>query len=128
MRADDPEQFVAAFKRLTSILSEMEQAEAREQILVEDFIPGDEVAVEGMLIDGELLVLAIFDKPDPLDGPYFEETIFVTPSRHPLDVQEEIAKTTGQAIAALGLTDGPIHAEMRVNGEGVWMLEVAHVR
>jgi biotin carboxylase len=128
MRADDLEQFVTAFKRLTVILSEIEhveQAAAREQILVEDFIPGDEVAVEGMLIDGELLVLAIFDKPDPLDGPYFEETIYVTPSRHPLDVQAEIAKTTRQAITALGLTDGPIHAEMRVNEEGVWMLEVA---
>ncbi len=128
MRADDPEQFVAAFKRLTVILSEIEHVEeaaTREQILVEDFIPGDEVAVEGMLIDGELLVLAIFDKPDPLDGPYFEETIYVTPSRHPLDVQAEIAKTTKQAIAALGLTDGPIHAEMRVNEEGIWMLEVA---
>ncbi len=128
MRADDPEQFAAAFERLTSILSEIEHVEeaaAREQILVEDFIPGDEVAVEGMLIDGELLVLAVFDKPDPLDGPYFEETIYVTPSRHPLDVQAEIAKTTKQAIATLGLTDGPVHAEMRVNGEGVWMLEVA---
>jgi len=128
MRADDPDQFVATFKRLTSILSEIEHVEqpaAREQILVEDYIPGDEVAVEGMLIDGELLVLAIFDKPDPLDGPYFEETIYVTPSRHPLGVQAEIVKTTKQAIAALGLTDGPIHAEMRVNEEGVWMLEVA---
>ncbi len=128
MRADDPEQFAAAFKRLTSILTEIEHAEqaaAREQILVEDFIPGDEVAVEGMLIDGELLVLAIFDKPDPLDGPYFEETIYVTPSRHPQDVQKDIADTTKQAIAALGLTDGPIHAEMRVNEEGIWMLEVA---
>jgi biotin carboxylase len=128
MRADDPEQFVAAFKRLTVILSEIEHVEeaaTREQILVEDFIPGDEVAVEGMLIDGELLVLAIFDKPDPLDGPYFEETIYVTPSRHPQDVQKEIADTTKQAIAALGLTDGPIHAEMRVNEEGIWMLEVA---
>lgn len=128
MRADDPEQFVTSFKRLTSILSEIEhveQAGAREQILVENFIPGDEVAVEGMLFDGELLVLAIFDKPDPLNGPYFEETIYVTPSRQPPDVQEEIASTTGQAIAALGLTDGPIHAEMRVNKEGVWMLEVA---
>ncbi len=128
MRADDPEQFVAAFKRLTSILSEIEhveQAAAREQILVEDFVPGDEVAVEGMLIDGELMVLAIFDKPDPLDGPYFEETIYVTPSRHPQDVRKEIVDTTKQAIAALGLTDGPIHAEMRVNEEGIWMLEVA---
>ena len=128
MRADDPEQFAAAFKRLTSILTEIEHAEqaaAREQILVEDFIPGDEVAVEGMLIDGELLVLAIFDKPDPLDGPFFEETIYVTPSRHPQDVQKDIADTTKQAIAALGLTDGPIHAEMRVNEEGIWMLEVA---
>lgn len=128
MRADDPEQFIAAFKRLASILSGVERGEEAavgEQILVEGFIPGAEVAVEGMLIDGELLVLAIFDKPDPLDGPYFEETIYVTPSRHPQEVQEEIVDATVQAIAALGLTDGPIHAEMRVNEQGAWILEVA---
>ncbi len=128
MRADDPEQFVAAFERLVSILRATEHGEqsaAREQILVEGFIPGVEVAVEGMLIDGELLVLAIFDKPDPLDGPYFEETIYVTPSRHPKEVQDEIVDATKQAVAALGLTDGPIHAEMRVNEQGAWILEVA---
>jgi biotin carboxylase len=128
MRADDSEQFVEAFERLATILREIEHVEemaAREQILVEDFIPGDEVAVEGILIDGELLVLAIFDKPDPLDGPYFEETIYVTPSRHPQEVQEEIVEATRQAVAALGLTDGPVHAEMRVNEHGAWILEVA---
>ncbi len=128
MRADDPEQFVAAFKRLASILRATEHGEeaaVHDQILVENFIPGVEVAVEGILIDAELLVLAIFDKPDPLDGPYFEETIYVTPSRHPQEVQEEIVDATRQAVAALGLTDGPVHAEMRVNEHGAWILEVA---
>ena len=127
MRVDDSEEFVAAFERLARILSETEHGElaAREQLLVEDYIPGEEVAVEGMLIDGELLVLAIFDKPDPLVGPYFEETIYVTPSRHPQEVQDEIVNSTKQAIAALGLTDGPVHAEMRVNEHGAWILEVA---
>ena len=128
MRADDPDQFVVAFRRLGSILGGIEHADATpvgDQILVEGFIPGVEVAVEGILIDGELLVLAIFDKPDPLDGPFFEETIYVTPSRHPKQVQVEIVDATRQAVAALGLTEGPIHAEMRVNTEGVWMLEVA---
>ena len=128
MRADDPEQFVAAFKRLASILRATEHGEesaVHDQILVENFIPGVEVAVEGILIDGELLVLAIFDKPDPLDGPYFEETIYVTPSRHLQEVQEDIVDATRQAVAALGLTDGPVHAEMRVNEHGAWILEVA---
>ncbi|GMR11537.1 MAG: ATP-grasp domain-containing protein [Anaerolineae bacterium] len=128
MRADDPEQFVVAFERLVSILRGVEHGDGTpvgDQILVEGFIPGAEVAVEGMLIAGELLVLAIFDKPDPLDGPYFEETIYVTPSRHPQEVQAEIVDATGQAVAALGLTEGPIHAEMRVNEQGAWILEVA---
>ncbi len=98
---------------------------AAQRILVESFIPGREVALEGLLDDGELHVLALFDKPDPLDGPFFEETIFVTPSRLPRGVQDNIVATTQQAIAALGLCHGPIHAEFRVNDDGVWPLEVA---
>jgi hypothetical protein len=92
---------------------------------VESFIEGREFALEGILINGRLRVLALFDKPDPLDGPFFEETIYVTPSRESADTQHEIIRTTENAVKALGLEHGPIHAEMRVNPRGVWMLEVA---
>ncbi|MEK7737225.1 MAG: ATP-grasp domain-containing protein, partial [Pseudomonadota bacterium] len=70
-------------------------------------------------------VLALFDKPDPLDGPYFEETLYITPSRLPQDKQEEIGQTVQRACALAGLASGPIHAEMRVNQQGVWLLEIA---
>jgi biotin carboxylase len=92
---------------------------------VESFIAGREFALEGLLVQGELRVLALFDKPDPLDGPFFEETIYVTPSREDRDTQDAMVRTTQAAVQALGLTRGPIHAEMRVNAQGVWMLEVA---
>jgi biotin carboxylase len=82
--------------------------------MVEEYVPGAEVAVEGLLDGGELTVLALFDKPDPLEGPYFEETIYVTPSRLPLDVQREIGEAVAKACAALGLVEGPIHAELRL--------------
>jgi hypothetical protein len=97
----------------------------RPAVLVEDFIAGDEVAVEALLRGGGLDLLAIFDKPDPLNGPYFEETIYVTPSRLTNERQAEIRDTTARAARALGLTDGPIHAELRINGRGIWMLELA---
>ena len=128
MRADDPDEFVAAFGRLASILETVEVSELNpggHQILVESYLSGVEVAVEGLLIGGELTMLAIFDKPDPLEGPFFEETLYVTPSRHPAAVQREILETTQQAIAALGLTEGPVHAELRINEAGCWILEVA---
>ncbi len=86
---------------------------------MESFIEGREFALEGILIDGRLRVLALFDKPDPLDGPYFEETIYVTPSREDAATQREIVRTTERAVRALGLTRGPVHAEMRVNTRGV---------
>jgi hypothetical protein len=97
---------------------------ARE-ILVETFIPGIEVALEGLLTDGKLRTLALFDKPDPLDGPFFEETLYVTPSRLPSSTQIAIAASTADVVAALGLRHGPIHAELRVNAQGPWLLEVA---
>ncbi|MBI3914002.1 MAG: ATP-grasp domain-containing protein, partial [Chloroflexi bacterium] len=94
-------------------------------ILIEDYIPGIEVALEGLLSGGQLRLLALFDKPDPLQGPYFEETIYVTPSRLPDKTQKEIFDTAARACAAIGLRDGPIHAELRVNDAGAWVIEVA---
>ena len=129
MRADDEAEFVIAVERLARILAQKETAKrggpAAREVLAEQFIPGREVAVEGLLTDGNLRVLAIFDKPDPLDGPFFEETIYVTPSRLPEQVQREIRETTAAATRAMGLTRGPIHAELRVNAEGAWVIEVA---
>jgi len=128
IRADNPRAFVVARAEIESILADSEigpEDPARQQILVEEFIPGREVALEGLLADGELLTLALFDKPDPLDGPYFEETIYVTPSRLPASDQAAIAQTVERAAAALGLRMGPIHAELRLNARGAWIVEVA---
>jgi len=94
-------------------------------IQIEGYIPGREFALEGIVTDGVLKPLALFEKPDPLEGPYFEETIYVTPSRLGYSVQMAVVATTQRAIVALGLTNGPIHAEMRLNDAGVWMLEIA---
>lgn len=129
IRADGPVQFVAAFRRVVAILRRPDVAvsarRSTREILVEQFIPGAEVALEGLLTHGKLRVLALFDKPDPLDGPFFEETIYVTPSRFPAAVQEAIAAYTAEVACALGLRHGPVHAELRVNDQGPWMLEIA---
>jgi biotin carboxylase len=128
IRANDASEFVAAFHRIAAILASVGDAlpeEARGTLLVEAFVPGREVALEGLLVGGTLHVLALFDKPDPLDGPFFEETIYVTPSRLPATTQDRIAAVTREACAALGLTEGPVHAELRVNQAGPWVLEIA---
>jgi biotin carboxylase len=129
MRADNEEEFTQVVRRLDRIVRDPKLrrrggALAREA-LVEEFIPGFEVAVEGLVTDGEFRMLAIFDKPDPLDGPFFEETIYVTPSRLARDVQQQIVETTAAATRAMGLTKGPVHAELRVNEQGPWVIEVA---
>jgi hypothetical protein len=129
IRANSREEFIAAAARIWRLLESPEIRATREpnldQILVEGYIPGREVAVEGLLTDGDLRILAIFDKPDPLEGPYFEETIYVTPSRLSDSQQSEIERCAVDAMRALGLSEGPVHAEFRVNEEGVWSLEVA---
>jgi biotin carboxylase len=129
IRADTPEAFAAAFRRIEALLLTPDVADkgrdAARQILVEEFVPGIEVALEGLLLGGRLKVLAIFDKPDPLDGPFFEETIYVTPSRLPEAAQQAIAATAGAAAAALGLREGPVHAELRMNDRGPWLIELA---
>lgn len=121
IRANHEGEFIEAFRRIERLL----EREEERSIEVEDFIPGREYALEGLVTGGILQTLALFDKPDPLDGPFFEETIYVTPSREPAPVQQSILEAAQRAITALGLTRGPVHAEMRVNQRGVWMLEVA---
>jgi biotin carboxylase len=129
IRANSPQEFVHAFARIRKLLKIPSIARLRDPALddvqVETFLPGREFALEGLVTDGRLHVLELFDKPDPLDGPYFQETIYVSPSREPLDVQEAIRKAAQLAVTALGLHQGPVHAEMRVDGDRVWMLEVA---
>jgi biotin carboxylase len=125
IRADNMEEFIAAFNRLKRLLFAEGYIEEEPAILVEDFIPGFEVALEGILTHRQLKVLALFDKPDPLDGPFFEETIYVTPSRLPEEVQQDIADCVAVAAASLDLREGPVHAELRVNEQGPWMLEIA---
>jgi biotin carboxylase len=127
IRADTPQELTAAFRRVAGLLHKlgMTAGQAGRELLVEDFVPGREVALEGLMADGALRVLAIFDKPDPLNGPFFEETLYVTPSRLPSTVQADIGATTERAARAIGLCEGPIHTELRVNDHGVWLIEVA---
>jgi formate-dependent phosphoribosylglycinamide formyltransferase (GAR transformylase) len=129
IRVDDPVSLATAFDRVRRLLTSPEIRELRDAesdvVQIEDFIPGEEYAVEAMLEHGHCRVLAVFDKPDPLDGPFFEETIYVTPSRAPLSVQRQIEAGVAAAATALGLYHGPIHAECRVNAGGVFILEIA---
>ncbi len=129
IRADDPAAFIAAFERVRLILADEENAREcgrlADRLLVEGYIPGVEVAVEGLLSHGDLRLLALFDKPDPLVGPFFEETIYVTPSRLSPADQELVVRTAALAASALGLRDGPLHAELRLNGDGAFPVDVA---
>jgi len=144
IRADDQEQFVRAVDRLEAILkreyaSLVDSSDAQPvepcvqpssndklagQFLVEEFIRGPEVALEGMLTRGDLSVIALFDKPDSMDGPFFEESIYVTPSRLATAIQESVGRQTQEATRALGLTEGPIHAELRITDSGPYVTEV----
>jgi biotin carboxylase len=127
IRADGPDAFLKAHARLQAILTDEAAAcgEPALHFLVEEFIPGYEVALEGLLVNRRLHVLALFDKPDPLDGPFFEETIYVTPSQVPPGLQGAITQCADRAAKALGLTEGPIHAELRYNERGPWLIEIA---
>ena len=128
VRADDQASLEAAFGRVATIIRAEDPGlrnPASRSVLVESFLPGIEVAVEGLLDEGVLTTLAIFDKPDPLDGPFFEETIYVTPSRLGPPQQEAIERAVASAVNAVGLSNGPIHAEVRLDGLDAYVLEIA---
>jgi biotin carboxylase len=124
IRADDLVQARTAVSRVREILGAAGQP-TDAPLLLESYLPGAEVAVEGLLRAGDLEILAVFDKPDPLEGPFFEETLYVTPSRLPAPALAEVERVTGRAAQALGLREGPIHAELRVHHGSVAVLELA---
>lgn len=129
IRANNSEEFTAAAKRIAALLASAEIQATRERaldrVLVESYIPGKEVAVEALLTNNRLRVLAIFDKPDAMEGPFFEESIYVTPSRLPAEAQRAITDCLKRTLHALDLTHGPVHAEFRINERGPWVLEAA---
>ncbi|HTI05253.1 MAG TPA: ATP-grasp domain-containing protein [Gemmatimonadales bacterium] len=120
IRADNATEFVRAHARLHAIV-----CEPGENYLIEEFIPGYEVALEGLVLNRRLHVLALFDKPDPLDGPFFEETIYVTPSTIPAGLQATIVQCAERAVRALEITEGPVHAELRYSERGAFLIELA---
>ena len=138
IRADTPPEFIEAFQRTTKLLHALQAATSvgadpnsdtlthvSQYLLVEDYIPGIEVALEGILLEGELKTLALFDKPDPLEGPFFEETLYITPSRLSVDIQDALHNATAEAVQALALRHGPVHAELRYNDKGAHLIEIA---
>ena len=138
IRADTPAEFIEAFQRTTKLLHTLKAdtngeavrnpdalTHVSQYLLVEDYIPGIEVALEGILLEGELKTLAFFDKPDPLEGPFFEETLYITPSRLSVDIQDALHNATAEAADALGLRHGPVHAELRYNDKGAHLIEIA---
>jgi biotin carboxylase len=129
IRVNNEQEFSDAFSLIRHLLSQKDikkkGGESAGKIMMEGYIPGKEVALEGIMVGGKLKVFAIFDKPDPLEGPYFIETIYVTPSRHPEKVQAQIVSETNRVLETIGLTHGPIHCELRLNSEGAWIVEVA---
>jgi biotin carboxylase len=130
IRANDEGEFQAAFERIRALLEKSPDLggapeEQKRYLQVEDYIEGREFAIEGLVTEGRFETLAIFDKPDPLEGPFFEETIYVTPSRESEVVQQSLVETAAQAVRALGLWHGPAHIELRFNNSGAWILETA---
>lgn len=125
IRCNNTEELLNAAGRLTAIISHLDEAEARTLVLIEKFVHGKECALEAVLQQGTLVPIAIFDKPDPLEGPFFEETYYVTPSRLPESLQKEICEIVGKACQAYGLTTGPVHAEVRLNDKEIHIIEIA---
>lgn len=125
IRANDPDEAAQACRTIARIIAPLSNPIERQTLLIECYLPGQEVALEGLLQQGVFTPLALFDKPDPLTGPYFEETYYITPSRLPDAIQQRIRQTVADACRIYGLHQGPVHAELRIDGNQVWILEIA---
>lgn len=126
IRANNEAEFITAVEILKDIVAQ-EPGSGYEQshFLVEEFLQGDEVALDGFMQQGKLIPLALFEKPEPLNGPYFEESYYITPDRHNPTTQQQIWQEVERCCHAYGITHGPIHAEARLTSKGIVLLEMA---
>ena len=124
IRANNDQELVAALSRISKII-ESAGPEHPRVVLIEEYIPGMEYVVEGLLDSGNWRTMAIFGKPEPLEGPFFEETIYIAPPGLGFDVEKKILDTVRATCEAYGLEHGPVHAECRINEDGVWLIELA---
>ena len=125
IRCNNQMELIHAAARVSKIVEQLVDTDSKTKALIEEYIPGKEVALEAVLQDGKLIPIAIFDKPDPLEGPYFEETYYVTPSRIDKPLQTKICEIIESACTVYGLKTGPIHAELRLNDNGIYIIEIA---
>ncbi|MDH3452315.1 MAG: ATP-grasp domain-containing protein [Gammaproteobacteria bacterium] len=125
IRADDCAALRHAGQRIARIVAAARHPDERQRVLIEQYLPGTEIALEGILYRGRLHVVAVFDKPAPLTGPFFEESYYVTPSAQTPEILADAASVVQATCDAYGLRHGPIHAELRINDAGIWVLETA---
>ena len=125
IRADSRAEVDSAVQRVGKLLRSICTDGAKPPMIVESYVDGAEIAVEGLVRAGQLEVIALFDKPDPLTGPFFEESIYVTPSRLDAASQRAAIDAVSDAVSSLGLRDGPIHAEVRMRKGDPVVIEVA---
>jgi biotin carboxylase len=125
IRVDSSDGLRRMLPRVAAIVADALVSDERDRVLVESFLPGIEIAIEGLLSGGRLHVLAVFDKPEPLNGPFFEESYYITPSRLPRALLDRAVERLSQACAAYGLREGPVHGEMRLYEGEAWIVEVA---
>ena len=125
IRVDNKAAYLEACQRIKKIIAHENNLFERSHILAEQYLPGIEIAVEAILSADEYYGITIFDKPEPLQGPFFEESYYITPSQLELPLQDKIHKLVAEACIAYGLKTGPIHAELRIDGEKLWIIEVA---
>lgn len=127
IRVNNPAEYQAAIKRVGAIIESTGRPGIEgSHVLLEEYIDGEEYAVEGFLIQGQFHLLTIFDKPDPLQGPFFEETYYLAPSRLAATRQRQVIETVESSCKAYGLVQGPVHAELRINQHGIYLIELAN--
>lgn len=129
IRADTVDEFEKAFQYTSRIIVDLDMRPSavrdRSGILVEQYIPGEEYTVELLMHEGKPYSLAVFEKPDPLEGPYFEEGIYVTPIRRDEKIRSLLVEAAIRGSRALGIETGPCHCELRLSGELPYILEIA---